>query len=95
MGERGRSLSDYSQRDGGRLEGGLLGEKKDGKCMSGAEAWIVWKMSPTKREMRWQMQAGVCSKQVLRSRRFHQLKTSKSTKHIVEASGLFHGLRRG
>lgn len=38
------------------------------------------------------MQAGVCSKQILRSMRFHQLKTSKSTKHIVEASGLFHGL---
>lgn len=37
------------------------------------------------------MQAGVCSKQNLRSRRFHQFKTSKSTKHIVEASGLFHG----
>lgn len=45
-----------------------------------------------KRGMRWQIQAGVCSKQILRSRRFHQFKTSKSTKHIVEASGLFHGL---
>lgn len=28
----------------------LEGEKKDGRCMSGAEAWIVWKMSPTNKE---------------------------------------------
>lgn len=39
MGERGKSLSDYSQgMEVDWREDFLEGEKKDGRCMSGAEA---------------------------------------------------------